>query len=159
MTSGLGTGERGQDLPENRKGLAPRPQCLTPSPWKSPYCSSPTNLYSSWPDALTSRAPVLQRKVALTHSGVPRAATTPRAHTKLSAPAMQKMTFFCWLGMARPESRAQGSSERPGPRPEHQEGGAEVPGGRCPSSPRTRESHHPLGLGFFAASLSLPSWD
>ena len=41
----------------------------------------------------------MQRKVALIHKGVPRAVTTPRAHTKLNIPAMQKMTFFCWLGM------------------------------------------------------------
>lgn len=59
------------------------------------------NLSSSFPDALTSRAPVLQRIVALTHSGVPTAVTTPRAQRKLSTPAMQKMIFFCWLGMTR----------------------------------------------------------
>lgn len=88
-------------LHENRKGLAPNPHCLTPSPWKSPYCISPMNLSSSWPEALTSRAPVLQKKVALIHKGVPRAVTTPRAHTKLNNPATQKMTFFCWLGMMR----------------------------------------------------------
>lgn len=57
------------------------------------------NLSSSCPEALTSRAPVLQRMVALIHRGVPRAVTTPRAHTKLNTPAMQKMIFFCWLDM------------------------------------------------------------
>lgn len=50
---------------------------------------------------MTSRAPVLQRKVALIHKGVPRAVTTPRAHKKLNTPAVQKMTFFCWFGMLK----------------------------------------------------------
>lgn len=88
-------------LHENRKGLAPNPHCLMPSPWKSPYCISPMNLSSSWPEALTSRAPVWQRKVALIHKGVPRAVTTPRAHKKLNTPAVQKMTFFCRFGMIK----------------------------------------------------------
>lgn len=72
-----------------------------PSPWKSPYCISPMNLVSSSPEALTSRAPVLQRIVALIHSGVPTAVTTPRAQRKLSTPAIQKMIFFCWFGITR----------------------------------------------------------
>lgn len=59
------------------------------------------NLLSSSPEALTSRAPVLQRIVALIHSGVPTAVTTPRAQRKLNTPAMQKMIFFCWFGMMR----------------------------------------------------------
>lgn len=72
-----------------------------PSPWKSPYCISPMNLVSSSPEALTSRAPVLQRIVALIHSGVPTAVTTPRAQRKLNTPAIQKMIFFWWFGMTR----------------------------------------------------------
>jgi len=57
------------------------------------------NFCSSWPVALTSRAPVLQSIIPLTHSCVPTAAAVPSAQVKLSTPAVQKMIFFCWAGM------------------------------------------------------------
>lgn len=80
------------------------------------------NLFSSSPEALTSRAPVLQRIVALIHSGVPTAVTTPRAQRKLNTPAMQKMIFFCWFGMMR-NGLGEDAVQNQG-RWEHQEGTA-----------------------------------